>query len=339
MRGHVLVVATAMVAACGFRPTLSSGDDAQSFRDAPPPLDAAPADWWDPTFRWRIPLTITNGSTAALGDGFQVGLHFDLDAEPCTGPRDNIRIVYGNTTEVARVVDEVGTLEWTWFRLQVALAAGATSSEYWLYCGNPSPTPALADPTVVFEFFDDFLGTTLGPAWMKQSSVSVGGGVVTLGGVGLLDSGILTIKTWPAGTAVDYTVSIATPSGSDFWAGFQNGFPDMQPWIQWWSETAGDFRPDYASGPTDTAQFLGTNVPLDTAMHLWGVEYYGHVAMYRFDDNVAERHVHATSANPPALNFRLHNHSATTPVEYGMARVRKAADPPPTVTAGAAETY
>ena len=53
---------------------------------------------------------------------------------------------------------------------------------------------------------------------------------------------------------------------------------------------------------------------------------------------VAER-VPGRPASPPALNFRLHNYSNTNAVQYLMARVRLAIDPPPTTTTGTPETY
>jgi hypothetical protein len=340
MRTAVCIV----VAACGFQPApiTAPADGARLdvvFMDAPPPLDAAPADWWDPHYRWRIPLTITNMSASSMATGFQVALHYDLDAAPCSSPHDNVRVVYAHAMELDRVVDDVGTAaEWTWFPLQAALAPGATTTAYTLYCANPSPPAALADPAVVFDFFDDFNGTTLGTVWMKQNTVAVAGGVVTIGGGAVADSGILTTATWGPGTGVDYTAQVQTAATADFWAGFQVGFPDQPPWIQWWTETASNIRPDYRGNSSDPG-FLGTNVALDTAMHFYGVEYYGLQAMYRYEDAPVEHHVHAFGPSSTMLNFRLHNASGTNPVKYGMARVRKAVDPPPTVVVGTPETY
>jgi hypothetical protein len=343
---RALLVAVCSVAACGFRAADVVGHSDGGvrldvvFMDAPPPLDAAPADWWDPTYRWRIPLTITNGSPTAMAKGFQVAVHFDLDAAPCTGSHDGVRVVYNHVLELDRVVDDVGTAaEWTWFPIQAALAPSASTTAYTLYCANPAPPPPLGDPTAVFDFFDDFNGTSLSSAWTTKNTVTVAGGVVTVGGGGVTDSGLLTTATFGPNTGVDYLVQVQDPATADFWAGFQVGFPDMPPWIQWWSETASNIRPDYASTSADQNEFLGTNVALDTAMHLYGVEYYGMHSMYRYLDAPVEHHDHATAANPAMLNFRLHNHSSSNPVKYGMARVRKAVDPPPTVVVGTPETY
>ena len=329
-----------LVTACSFHPPAAVGDGGgdDTTTDAASPLDAAPADWWDPTYRWRIPIAIANTSNITLATRFQIGLRLDLDAAPCAGSRDAIRITH-DKSEHPRYIDELGGDEWTWFRLEVAIDPGVTSNVHYLYCANPSPGAAPADPAAVFDFFDDFDGAALTSDWKAQNTVIVGGGAVRLGGAGLTDSGILTTTTWPPRTAVDYIVSIANPAAAEFWAGFQNGFPDQPPWIQWWSESPPAIRPDYASSVGDQSQFLGTPVALDTMPRLFGVEYYGTASAYRRDNALVEHHVHATPVAPAMLNFRLHNHSSTEPVQYHMARVRRAVDPPPTVTLGAPETY
>ena len=73
-------------------------------------LDAVvhPANWWDPAWASRMQLTISNTSTTTMAAKYQVGLQRDLDLAPCTGGRDAVRIVYNNTTEIPRVIDEVG---------------------------------------------------------------------------------------------------------------------------------------------------------------------------------------------------------------------------------------
>jgi len=142
-------VVLAVLAGCSFHPGapgVTSGGDAP-VGDAPPvvdtpivvdaPHDAAgdvsshPPNWWDPAWSSRMQLTIVNGSAAALPVGYQIGFAFGLDVAPCAGNRDAVRIVRG-TTDVSRVIDEVGSPQWTWFPLQASIAAGATSTEYWL---------------------------------------------------------------------------------------------------------------------------------------------------------------------------------------------------------------
>jgi hypothetical protein len=338
----VRVALVALLGACSFsaRPAATGdgppGPDAFVFRDAPSPFDAAPADWWDPTYRWRIPLTIT--TTVALPMGYQVGLPLDLDAAPCAGPRDAIRIVR-MTAERPRVIDEVGATEWTWFQLAAPIAAGATSTEYWLYCANPSPAPAPKDPATVFDFYDDFNAPLDTNVWTSLNGVMVTNGQVVEGS-GVRDNGIVTkTKTFPAKSAVDFVATASSATNSDWWAGFQNGTMDVAPWLHWYTKDQNAVCPDFLGVSGDTAWY-GTDVGLDTAPHQYSVENYGTKSMYRLEDVPVQSHIYAPMSPPPAMvNVRLWDGSSMTTVSYDWVRVRKAFDPPPTVTAGTPESY
>jgi uncharacterized protein DUF2341 len=294
------------------------------------------AGWWNTDWPSRTRLSITAG-TLDLPAGFQIGFARDLDTPPCSGPRDNARIVW-RSAELDRVIDEISVDEWIWFRLQAPVTGNSTTTEYYLYCGNAAAPPAPADASNVFDFFDDFQGATLGPAWQSQHTVTVGAGRVTLGGAGVADSGILTTQSYPAGTATDYRMAIENPALDMAWGGFQADFQDMPPWIQWWTQTASNIRPDYASSASDPDQFLGANVPLDSVFHLYGVEYYGAASMYRRDGAIVEHHVHPTQVMPDHLGVRIHNMDGNYRVDVASVRVRQAVDPPPKVTIGAPES-
>jgi hypothetical protein len=335
----------AILGACSFSARSAATGDAPregvAFFDAPSPLDAAPGDWWDPTYRWRIPLTIQ--TTAALADGYQVGLALDLDAAPCNGPRDAIRIVRvsgATATERPRVIDEVGTTEWTWFALGGALPANATSTEYWLYCANPSPSPAPKDPATVFDFYDGFTGALDTSVWTSLNAVAVTGGQLVCGGSGVRDNGIVTkTKMFPAKSAVDFVATASSTTASDWWAGFQNGTADVAPWLHWYTKNQNAACPDFLGVSTDQPWY-GTDVPLDTAPHQYSVENYGTKSMYRLADVPVQSHIYAPMSPPPAMvNVRLWDGSDMTQVSYDWVRVRKAVDPPPTVTAGTPQTY
>ncbi len=301
--------------------------------DAPPPPQ-----WWDPTYAWRLPLAITNGATTPLPAGYQVGLQLDLDAAPCTGPRDAIRIVRG-AGELTRVIDEVGTAEWTWFALAAPIAPGATSFDYWLYCGNQSPTPAPSQAKQVFDFFEGFAGTQLGNGWQSQNDVQVNTGTAAVGGAGHIDNGMITTALFGPGHAVDFAVRCSNPATADFWAGFQSGFQDVPPWLHWYADTPNAIAPDYWADDSGTQWFGTTDLILDNVRHYYSVENYGDSSMYRFEDVPVDEHTYDMPPDPPMLNVRLWNYSNTDPVIYAMARVRQAVKPPPTVTAGAPEMH
>jgi hypothetical protein len=319
-------VAWVMVAGCSFRPHHGSSDAA---------IDA-PSDWWDPTWPTRIQLTIANGADAPLAAGFQVGFQLDLEAGPCAGPRDAVRVARG-TTEVPRAIDEVGPhAEWLWFRLVADVAT--MSTEYYLYCGNPMPPPPTGDPKSVFDFYDDFPGTQLAATWQQQGTVTVSGGAVTIGGGFVVDSGIYSNPTFAAHHAVDYVAQVADATAPDFWAGFQYQFPDQCPWIHWYAHVANSIQPDYCNGPT-AASWYGTEQPLAAEATWFGVENYGDSSMYRIGDVPIDRYTYTAPPSPSALNVRLHNYSDTNAVAYHLVRVRQAVKPPPTVTVGAPQPY
>ena len=302
--------------------------------DAPP--DAAvthPADWWNAAWGSRMPLTITNNATTSMEQGYQVGLQLDLDAAPCAGSRDAVRVVYG-MTELPRVIDEVGGAEWTWFPLQAALAGGTSTSAYWLYCGNATPGAAPADPATVFDFFDDFSGTTLGAAWASQGTVTVAGGSVT---IGTSNSGIHSTATYGANTAIDFMASASSAAASNpyWWGGYQTTFTLSQPWVIWHAVSgANQIHPsEYDSAAT----WNGASIALDTAPHLYGVEHYGTTGAYRVADVIAQTRTYAATIG--ALNLRLHNYQSGGAVSFDWARVRKAVSPAPSVAVGSVQSY
>lgn len=301
--------------------------------DGAPDAPALPADWWNPAWHSRMKLTITNNATTSMAQGYQVGLQLDLDAAPCTGSRDAVRIVYG-MTELPRVIDEVGTAEWTWFPLQAAIAGGASTDAYWLYCGNTAPTAAPADPAMVFDFFDDFTGTTLGAAWASQGTVTVANGSVT---IGTMNSGIYSTATYGANTAIDFlaTASAGAASSPYWWGGYQTTFTLSQPWHIWYGYGgANKTQPS----EYDSNQFwLGTNVGLDTSPHIYGVEHYGATGAYRMADVIVQSRTFTAAIG--ALNLRLHNYMSGGSVSFDWARVRKAVSPAPGVAVGTVETF
>ena len=346
------LLAALVLVGCSFQPRAAAPADTAGGADASiatdGPLDAevatidAPPDgtivthppgWWDAAWGSRMQLTITNNAATAMAQGYQVGLQLDLDAAPCAGSRDAIRIVYNNTTDLARVIDEVGTAEWTWFPLQAAIAPGSSSTAYWLYCGNGSPTAASKDPQDVFDFWDDFNGAALSSAWASQGSVTVAGGSVT---IGMSNAGIHSTATYGANTAIDFMASASTAAAQNpyWWGGYQTNFSISQPWIIWHSLAAATLHPSvYSASET----WNGTNIALDTSPHLYGVETYGTAGAWRYADAITQSHTYAAAIG--ALNLRLHNYQSGGPVSFDWARVRKAVSPAPAVTVGSVETY
>lgn len=352
------LLAAVVLAGCSFQPHAApGGGDAPAHADAPladdapvivdghpdarpdaPPdafvyLDAPahPADWWNPAWGSRMKLTIMNGSATAMAQGYQVGLQLDLDAAPCAGNRDQVRIVY-NQTEIPRVIDEVGTAEWTWFPLQAQIAAGTTNTSYWLYCDNPNPNAAPKDPAMVFDVWDDFLGNALASTWASTGAVSVSNGSVTIGPSG----GIHSNATYGANTAIDAlaTASASSVSGAQWWLGYETNFNLTAPWIVWFASSANAIHPSVNETGT---QHDDPTVALDGNAHLYGVETYGSTGAFRRADTIVQSHTYTQAIG--ALNLRLHVFQMNGTVSFDWVRVRKAVSPAPTVTVGSVENY
>lgn len=347
------LVAAVVLAGCSFQPRAAPGTgDAPSRVDAPGPSDATPdtatdaspdafvqldgpthpANWWNASWGSRMRLTIANTATAAYVQGYQVGLALDLDAAPCTGSRDQVRIVYQNQTDLPRVIDEVGTTEWTWFPLQAQIDAGTTSADYWLYCGNANPTAAPKDPASVFDVWDDFAGNSLANTWASQGTVSVGNGSVTIGANGAIHSN----ATYGANTAIDSmaTASSASVSNPQWWVGYETTFTVQAPWVVWLASAPNAIHPSINESGTRHEDPAST---LDTNPHLYGVENYGGTSAFRLADAIVDTHTNTSTIG--ALNLRLSVLQAGGTVSFDWVRVRKAVSPAPTVTVGTVETY
>ena len=323
--------------------TIDASSDSPVIHDAPPdgPPDAfvfldAPAhppNWWNASWGTRQRLTIGNTSATAMATGYQVGLALDLDAAPCTGSRDQVRIVYQNTMDLPRVIDEVGTTEWTWFPLQAPIASGTTSTDYWLYCSNPSPTTALSDPSTVFDVWDDFAGNALNARWTSTGTVSVANGSLTLGPSG----GVHSTATYGANNAIDGLATAANGTSitnPDWWIGFETNFNIMAPWVVWLADSANAIHP--STNETGTRHDDPSSL-LDTNPHLYGVETYGGASAYRLADVIVDSHTNTSTVG--ALNLRLHVLQMGGSVSFDWVRVRKAVSPAPTVMVGSVETY
>jgi hypothetical protein len=334
----VRAIALVVVAGCTFHAS-----------DAPPDSRAGDADagsttaWWDVAFAERLPIAITNGSSVALPGGFQVGLAYDVTGAPCSSigsDHDDVRIVFGSDTELTRIIDDVGPPAWTWFQLQVPGPAGTTTpaGDYWLYCDNPSAGAAPAEPNAVFGFFDAF--DALGPAWEVGGDAAVVNGQLACGGDETQNDGVTSTAVYPAAdTAIDF-VAAETGSNDFWWGGLQVGAGNVAPWALWYAnlDPHNELFPSFAQ--PGVAEDLGSGVPQNTTPHLYGVESYGQVTMFRLADvPVSTLDIGSGSGVPASYNLRLWNGggNANAKVLFDSVRTRTAVNPPPTTQVGRAE--
>lgn len=335
------VAVSLVLPACGYQALpLLSGDahgsgtgDASGSGDAGRDGNGHPANWWNASWGSRMELTISNTSSSTLTPGYQIGFSFDLDAAPCGGNRDQVRIVFNNQTDLSRVIDEdVGTNEWTWFPLQAPISAGASDSSYWLYCGNPTPSLALTDPASVFDVWDDFAGNALANSWVSTGSVSVANSTVTIGPNGAVHS----TAAYDANTATDMmaTATGTSVSGPSWSLGYGMSFNASAPWILWYASSANALHPSVNETGT---QHNDTASALDLNPHIYGVETYGTSGAFRFADTIVDTHTYTSTVG--ALNVRLDVIQASGTVSLDWVRMRKAVSPAPGVSVGTVETY
>lgn len=314
-----VVLTAALLAGCSF--TIDSLDGGGS--------EGPTTDWWDRDYPARMRLSIR--TITAVSAGFQLGFPLDSDAAPCTANRDNIRIV-ANGMERPRVIDEVGAGdEWIWFQLLAPIAANATSDEYWIYCGNPSPPSAPNDPSQVFDQFDNFDGQSLGSAWVSVGAVSVAGGSVSVPP----NAGIHTTTAFSPNTAADFVAkaTLGAVTSPYFWIGFSNQFSFAGPWVRWFG---GYSSAQVRASTFQTSVDEGPLRVLDASPHLYGVENYDHSSLFR----VANQPTDSIQFPLPigaAFNVVLYNHTSGGPIELSMLRVRKTVTPYPTVVVGTSE--
>lgn len=127
--------------------------------------------WADLESPFRRRIDVTGGSVAAP-DGYTTSLTFDHAAMVLAGQSlasgDDVRIWRHDGAawaELDRVLDDASSWSATdttvWFRTREPIAAGETAT-YWLYVGDPTPDPVLADPANVWLAVEDFESGDLG---------------------------------------------------------------------------------------------------------------------------------------------------------------------------------
>ena len=127
--------------------------------------------WWDPNYIFRQRIDVETSAVAAP-DAYTVTLPFDHQAlvaiEASQADGTDIRVVWWDGSawvELDRVLEDGAAWNQTdttiRFRTQAPIDADSVGT-YWLYFGNTSPAPVLADPENVFLLVEDFEGGTLG---------------------------------------------------------------------------------------------------------------------------------------------------------------------------------
>lgn len=124
---------------------------------------SVPADsWWNSGYAWKHNLVILNNDGAALPAHYPVHIRLDGSTTPTAAevynaslanPRGNdVRLVYQNTTELNRVVQNFSPAQIDiWFPLAAAVGGGAAvNGDYQLYYGSAAAGSPPANANAVF---------------------------------------------------------------------------------------------------------------------------------------------------------------------------------------------
>jgi hypothetical protein len=330
MRGRVIVACA--LAACGHI----------GFDDLPP---ASPLTWWDTTYTKRAQLAIKNVSADPMVTGFEVELAFDINTLDAPGALDDgLRVVYLDpTTHMWTEQQRFVQAQWLWFDLLSQLDPGATTTDYWLYFGNPMPPTPSFNGNAVFEFYDGFANPTVNTAkWAVLGSPTQAGNHLLLGN----GESVRSLSTFTAGNTF-FTVT-KTTSNPEIWAGFQrvSDFVDDIPWMLWIERQVtdtyypagvptGSIWPEVSLAGNVFAQGTTGARVLDGAQHLYTIERLADRVEFKVDEQIVYEYVLATPDNE-SLQIRLTNYG-TAQLSIDAVHVARAVWPEPTVTIGTTE--
>jgi len=338
------------VASCGLFPDLGelSSSDAGQIADAKNDAIILPADGGtdvvitpEASVSYVRTITIKNNASQGLPKGYTIGVAFPeselqaaITANKIRSDMNDLRL-RGTAGERDRLVDAPPLSRVVWFSLASPISASATDTTYEITYGDPNAGSAPADGSNVFNFYDDFSGTSVNPQWMTQGTVNVSGGVLTLpkGGAGALTA----LSQSPTSTA-EWRAQVTDPSsnpdgqGFYYWIGYQHtgDFVASDPWVVWISRA-----PNFIGAEDKADGCLSTcgNTPnaQTTAFRYFGIERQAAQTIFSID-LVANYTTPAT--NDQALSPMIRNFLQTGDLIVDWYRSRARIYPEPTVTLG-----
>ena len=286
--------------------------------------------------------TITIKTTAALPKGYTIGvpypdaeLQLAISSGKMRSDMNDLR-VRGTAGERDRLVDAPPLTRVVWFSLASPISASTTDTSYEITYGVPNAGAPPADGTNVFNFYDDFSGTSVNPQWMTQGTVSVSGGMLTLpkGGLGALTA----LSQLPTSTA-EWSAKITDPSsnpdqntGFYYWFGYQHtgDFVASDPWVVWIARAAGSVGgEDKADGCLNNC--AGSTTGQKTTFRYYAIERQAAQTIFSIDGSPQYT---TPATNDQALSPMIRNFLQTGDVVVDWFRSRARIYPEPTITLG-----
>lgn len=135
--------------------------------------------WWNPAWGYRAPITITEQSGADLTD-YQVKIFVSYDDDMLEN-FDDLRFVDSDgITELSCWMENYFPSENATVWVKVPSVPASENKTIWMYYGNPSAASA-ENGDAVFEFFDDFLGTSIdNNKWTVTGSPTLSNSIVSI---------------------------------------------------------------------------------------------------------------------------------------------------------------
>lgn len=332
-------------------------DDAGADALVDAPSDAAidAPDAAVPTFAYRRKITIVNQAAASLPAGFtiRVPLAGTLPGLVLQGKVkadfSDLRVI-GNGTlgERDRIVDPPAgpapaALS---FSLAQPIAAGATSTSYYLYYGDPDAAAAPANGSAVFAVYADF-ATAIPSLWARNDAPAVSGGKLVLR-ANHTDAIATTAASdgVPIVSEVELVASIANPTSDPtsqpegtfyYWFGYQHtgDFNASDPWLVWIARGKGQVHAEQKSPVGCEGNCESGYVPQTTAARYYAIERDPNATRFYLDGVLAYT---TTVTNSEDYSLMVRNYQATSDVQVDWIRARVRVAPDPAVTLGPEES-
>jgi hypothetical protein len=300
----------------------------------------------------RRPLTIQNGSAAALPAGYTVRVPLDLTSFPASETRADLNDVrvFGDPPagEYDRVLDTAppGQGRALWIALANPIAAGGSDSSYSIYYGDANAGAPPADATKVFPFYDGFdNGAQLSAFWLSNGAPTVGSGTITLH-KNAQDAVTTTAANdkLPSLSALEWRAKQTDPTsagqtvGSDTfwsWIGYQHtgDFTPNDPWIVWIVRAPTDIHgEEEVSGTSCADNCLTPPATPDANDHVYRIERDVAATRFYLDGVISGSPVVVTNATD--FSVMLRNYAITSDLVVDWIRGRALASPEPAVTVG-----
>ncbi len=174
------------------------------------------------SYQYRRAVWVENTSPGTLPSGTAVKLTMDTASLTSAGKLlangNDLRLVWMNgatPVELDRVADTAFNSPSTviWFKTQAAILPATLDDDYYIFYGNPSTPPPLANPGNIFPFWDGFDGLALDTAlWTPNGSVSVSSGEAHIATTSRIFS-----KTSLTYGALEMRIKAANESNVMFW--------------------------------------------------------------------------------------------------------------------------